>query len=350
MRNDRFGLGVAGKGRGFEGADTSEIREGCVRSAPSQCARVADPVLSPRLAAPSRSSATRPTPSVSTPSSSRPRRVPARARRSAASTRATTSGARGSATIERTRPCRPQRRRYVCCVAIAGAHHLLCVTLDGSSFANVCADVCANSEITLSTSDLPLDYPLARISLLAVQAAPLVLCRSLRRSSIRSTDPARRSPAFSCASACPRSRVSRFSSFARTVLLHVVYVCCLPAHRDTCCAASCRSSHSRSYSRCTASFPSELVDDLADLALSFGRTQTLSSRNRPMAVVATTARRRPCRATRLKGYVLVLPSPEVLPLPPSVLPWLFVLITLRWTHSTVARLWYAESLVRPGRA
>ncbi|GJN92670.1 hypothetical protein Rhopal_005705-T1 [Rhodotorula paludigena] len=30
MRNDRFGLGVAGKGRGFEGADTSEIREGPV--------------------------------------------------------------------------------------------------------------------------------------------------------------------------------------------------------------------------------------------------------------------------------------------------------------------------------
>ncbi|GAA6019304.1 hypothetical protein JCM10207_001254 [Rhodosporidiobolus poonsookiae] len=30
MKNDRFGLGVAGKGRGFEGADTSEIREGPV--------------------------------------------------------------------------------------------------------------------------------------------------------------------------------------------------------------------------------------------------------------------------------------------------------------------------------
>ncbi|TNY20537.1 SKIP/SNW domain-containing protein [Rhodotorula diobovata] len=30
MRNDRFGLGVAGKGRGFEGTDTSEIREGPV--------------------------------------------------------------------------------------------------------------------------------------------------------------------------------------------------------------------------------------------------------------------------------------------------------------------------------
>ncbi|GAA5930925.1 hypothetical protein JCM10213_003946 [Rhodosporidiobolus nylandii] len=30
MRNDRFGLGQAGKGRGFEGADTSEIREGPV--------------------------------------------------------------------------------------------------------------------------------------------------------------------------------------------------------------------------------------------------------------------------------------------------------------------------------
>ncbi|GAA5977382.1 hypothetical protein JCM10908_004959 [Rhodotorula pacifica] len=30
MRNDRFGLGVAGSGRGFEGADTSEIRDGPV--------------------------------------------------------------------------------------------------------------------------------------------------------------------------------------------------------------------------------------------------------------------------------------------------------------------------------
>ncbi|BGP49812.1 mRNA splicing protein [Rhodotorula kratochvilovae] len=30
MRNDRFGLGVAGKGRGFEGTDTSEIRDGPV--------------------------------------------------------------------------------------------------------------------------------------------------------------------------------------------------------------------------------------------------------------------------------------------------------------------------------
>ena len=30
MRNDRFGLGVAGSGRGFEGADTSEVRDGCV--------------------------------------------------------------------------------------------------------------------------------------------------------------------------------------------------------------------------------------------------------------------------------------------------------------------------------
>ncbi|GAA5898381.1 hypothetical protein JCM6882_000141 [Rhodosporidiobolus microsporus] len=30
MRNDRFGLGVAGGGRGFEGADTSEVREGPV--------------------------------------------------------------------------------------------------------------------------------------------------------------------------------------------------------------------------------------------------------------------------------------------------------------------------------
>jgi len=32
MRNDRFGLGVAGKGRGFEGTDTSEVRDGCVPS------------------------------------------------------------------------------------------------------------------------------------------------------------------------------------------------------------------------------------------------------------------------------------------------------------------------------
>lgn len=30
MKNDRFGLGVAGSGRGFDGADTSEIRDGCV--------------------------------------------------------------------------------------------------------------------------------------------------------------------------------------------------------------------------------------------------------------------------------------------------------------------------------
>ncbi|GAA5968574.1 hypothetical protein JCM8115_003790 [Rhodotorula mucilaginosa] len=30
MRNDRFGLGVAGSGRGFEGADTSEVRDGPV--------------------------------------------------------------------------------------------------------------------------------------------------------------------------------------------------------------------------------------------------------------------------------------------------------------------------------
>lgn len=28
MQNDRFGLGVAGKGRGFEGADTTEVRDG----------------------------------------------------------------------------------------------------------------------------------------------------------------------------------------------------------------------------------------------------------------------------------------------------------------------------------
>lgn len=30
MQNDRFGLGLAGKGRGFEGADTNEIRDGQV--------------------------------------------------------------------------------------------------------------------------------------------------------------------------------------------------------------------------------------------------------------------------------------------------------------------------------
>lgn len=32
MRNDRFGLGRAGAGRGFEGADTDEIRDGYVCS------------------------------------------------------------------------------------------------------------------------------------------------------------------------------------------------------------------------------------------------------------------------------------------------------------------------------
>ena len=31
MKNDRFGLGVAGQ-RGFEGTDTSEVREGCAIS------------------------------------------------------------------------------------------------------------------------------------------------------------------------------------------------------------------------------------------------------------------------------------------------------------------------------
>lgn len=36
MRNDRFGLGVAGSGRGFEGADTSEVRDGCVFSSYSR--------------------------------------------------------------------------------------------------------------------------------------------------------------------------------------------------------------------------------------------------------------------------------------------------------------------------
>lgn len=30
MQNDRFGLGLAGKGRGFEGADSNEIRDGLV--------------------------------------------------------------------------------------------------------------------------------------------------------------------------------------------------------------------------------------------------------------------------------------------------------------------------------
>lgn len=101
MRNDRFGLGVAGKGRGFEGTDTSEIREGCASLSSSSGWRgslITRPPVS--CTGPSRSSATRPTPSASTPSSSRQRRARARARRSAGSTRATTSGGSASATTK----------------------------------------------------------------------------------------------------------------------------------------------------------------------------------------------------------------------------------------------------------
>lgn len=98
MKNDRFGLGIAGKGRGFEGADTSEIREGCVRRVSPVFGRVTDPTFS---TVPSPLSATRPILSASTPSSSRPSRERrARARRSAGSTRATTAAASGRATTE----------------------------------------------------------------------------------------------------------------------------------------------------------------------------------------------------------------------------------------------------------
>lgn len=52
MQNDRFGLGVAG--RGFEGADANEVRDGCVKGllvshALADLTDPADPLLSRRI-------------------------------------------------------------------------------------------------------------------------------------------------------------------------------------------------------------------------------------------------------------------------------------------------------------
>lgn len=117
LRNDRFGLGVAG--RGFEGADLQETRDGCVASVHLFASLLFADIRS-RFVDPARSSssAIRPTRSPSTPSWTRPpKRDPANvgSTREPATTTVKASRASGGGTREHTRArCRvPLYRRHL---------------------------------------------------------------------------------------------------------------------------------------------------------------------------------------------------------------------------------------------